>query len=92
MNKGPALLSIIVPKIKNSICLKNLWKLYRSLLFILYTFFFNRDTNANKLALYTYLLYNPAQSSQLKQNAVKEKDSATDSWDRGAGRERGTAT
>jgi len=87
MNKGPVLLSIIMPKIKNLICLSNLWKLYRSL-FNLHTFF-NRDTNANELALYNYLLHNLTQSSQLKQNAVKQKDSAVDSWDRGAGREGG---
>lgn len=90
MNKGPVLLSIIMPKIKNLICLKNLWNLlYRSLSFNLYTSFFNRDTNASKLALSKYLLYNPTQSSQLKRNAVKQKDSAIDSWDRGAGREGG---
>lgn len=92
MNKGPVLLSIIMPKIKNMICLMNPWKLYRSLLFNLYTFFFNRDTNANKLALYKYLLYNLTQSSQLKQNAVKHKDSAIDSWDRGARKEGEKAT
>lgn len=59
------------------------------LLYQLHTFFFNPNTNANKLALQKYLLYNPAQSSQLKQNAVKPRDSAIDSWDRGT-REKAT--
>lgn len=80
---------MIVPNIKNLICLKNIWKSCRSLLYKLYTFFFNHDTKANKLALQKYLLYNPAQSSQLKWNAVKPRDSKIDSWDRGAQREEG---